>query len=97
MSTQGALGIRHLIDTCGVPPPEMELQIQWQDYELGSYPLIVLTWEDGMRRAPATYISRCQEALFAFDTGESLPQEKRHRDKLLRGFRHQKKQEGSWL
>ena len=51
----------------------MELQIQWQDHELGSYPLIVLTWEDGMRGAPARYINRCQEALFEFDTGETLP------------------------
>jgi hypothetical protein len=27
----------------------MELEVQWQDHELGSYPLIVLTLEDAMR------------------------------------------------
>jgi hypothetical protein len=73
ISAQGSTAILHLIRTCGSPPPEMELQVQWQEHELGAYPLIVLIWEDGMRGAPARYISRCQEALFEFDTGERLP------------------------
>jgi hypothetical protein len=30
----------------------MELEVQWQEHELGEYPMIVLTWEDGMRGAP---------------------------------------------
>jgi hypothetical protein len=74
ISAQGDLAIRHLITTCGTPPPEMELQVQWQEHELGSYPLLVLTWEDSTRGAPARYLSKCQEALFEFDTGERLPQ-----------------------
>jgi hypothetical protein len=73
MSAQGTLAIRHVVRTCGLPPPEMELEIQWQEHELGAYPMIVLVWEDSMRGAPATYISRCQDALFEFASGEKLP------------------------
>jgi hypothetical protein len=46
------LAIKHLIRICGEPPPEMELEVQWQEQELGEYPTIVLTWEDAMRGAP---------------------------------------------
>ena len=45
----------------------MELEVQWQEHELGSYPLIVLAWEDGMRGAPWSYISRCEVALTAYE------------------------------
>jgi hypothetical protein len=27
----------------------MELEVQWQEHELGSYPTIVLLWKDAMR------------------------------------------------
>jgi len=30
----------------------MELEVQWQEHELGEYATIVLTWEDAMRGAP---------------------------------------------
>jgi len=52
----------------------MELEVQRQEHELGSYPLIVLTWEDGMRGAPWNYISRCETALTAYENGEELSQ-----------------------
>jgi hypothetical protein len=61
------LAIKHLVKACGEPPPEMELEIQWQEHDLGSYPTIVLTWEDGMRGAPWEYIERCEEALTAYE------------------------------
>ena len=63
LSAQATLAIRHIVRQCGPPPPEMELEVQWQDHEVGSYPLIVLTWEDGMRGAPWEYITSCEEAL----------------------------------
>lgn len=28
---------------------EMELEVQWQEQDLGAYPTIVMTWEDAMR------------------------------------------------
>ena len=39
ISAQATLAIRHIIKVCGEPPPEMELEVQWQEHELGSYPL----------------------------------------------------------
>lgn len=73
ISAQGTLAIKHLIEVCGPPPPEMELEVQWQEHELGSYPLIVLAWEDAMRGAPWNYIARCEAALAAFENGGELP------------------------
>lgn len=68
-----ALAIRHLTKVCGEPPPEMELEIQWQEHDLGEYPTIVLTWEDAMRGAPGKYIARCEKALTAYENGEEPP------------------------
>ncbi len=65
--------IKHLTKICGEPPPEMELEIQWQEHELGEYPTIVLTWEDAMRGAPSEYIARCEKTLTAYENGEELP------------------------
>jgi hypothetical protein len=51
----------------------MELDVQWPEHELGSYPLIVLLWEDAIRGAPGKYLSKCQDALFEFEYSEPLP------------------------
>jgi len=67
------LAIKHLEKVCGEPPPEMELGIQWQEHDLGEYPVIVLMWEDAMRGAPWNYISRCEVALMAYENGGELP------------------------
>jgi hypothetical protein len=67
------LAIEHLKKVCGEPPPEMRLVIQWQEHELGEYPLIVLAWEDAMRGAPWEYLSKCEEALTAYEAGEEPP------------------------
>ena len=40
----------------------MELEVQWQEHDLGTYPLIVLIWEDAMRGAPWEYIEKCEAA-----------------------------------
>jgi len=29
------LAIKHLKKVCGEPPPEMELEVQWQEHDLG--------------------------------------------------------------
>jgi hypothetical protein len=70
LSAQATLAIQNIIETCGPPPPEMELEVQWQEHELGSYPVIVLIWEDAMRGAPAKYLNKCEAALFEFEYGE---------------------------
>jgi hypothetical protein len=70
---QAELAIEQIVKTCGEPPPETELEVQWQEHELGEYPTIVLSWEDGMRGAPWEYIQKCQDALAVIDDGEMLP------------------------
>ena len=36
------LAIKHLIKVCGEPPHEMELEVPWQEHDLGGYPTVVL-------------------------------------------------------
>jgi len=45
----------------------MELEIQWQEHDLGAYPTIALTWEDAMRGSPWEYIERSEEALTEYE------------------------------
>lgn len=76
LSAQAELAIKHLTKVCGPPPPQMELTVEWQEHESGSYPLIVLSWEDGEygpRGAPSNYIERCEAALAAYENGGELP------------------------
>ncbi len=65
--------IRHLKKICGEPPPEIEVEIVWQDHELGQYPVIGLVWEAPMRGVPWNYISRCAAALAAYQNEGKLP------------------------
>jgi hypothetical protein len=74
IDAQGKLAIRHLKEICGEPPPEMELEIVWQDHELGQYPVIGLVWDDPMRGVPWNYISRCEAALAAYEKRGSFLQ-----------------------
>jgi hypothetical protein len=73
IEAEGKLTITHLKKICGDPPPEMELEIVWQDHELGQYPVIGLVWEDPMRGVPWNYISRCEAALVAYENDGELP------------------------
>jgi hypothetical protein len=73
LAAQASIAIKQIIKKCGPPPPEMELELLWQEHDLGDYPVIALTWEDGMRGAPSKYISRCQDALFEHEEGEPPP------------------------
>jgi hypothetical protein len=73
LQAQGELAIRRLKEYCGEPPEEMELEIVWQEHDLGSYPLICLTWEDEMRGTPWKYIARCEAALSAWEDGKPCP------------------------
>jgi hypothetical protein len=73
IAAQGKLAIQHLKQVCGDPPPEMDLEVVWQDHELGSYPVIALVWDDDTRGAPSNYLSRCEAALTAYENGGELP------------------------
>jgi hypothetical protein len=58
LEAEGKLAIRHVKKFCGDPPPDMELEIVWQEHELGNYPSIGLVWDDPMRGTPWNYIPR---------------------------------------
>jgi hypothetical protein len=73
IEAEGKLAITHLKKICGGPPPEMELEIVWQEHELGNYPVISLVWEDPFRGTPWNYIARCEAALTAYENGGELP------------------------
>ena len=73
LDAQAKLAIRHIKKACGDPPPEMELEIVWQEHDLGNYPVIGLVWEDPLRGAPWNYISRCEVALTAYENDGELP------------------------
>jgi hypothetical protein len=66
ISARAALAIQQVVKACGPPPPGMALEVQWQEHELGRYPLIVLAWEDAGRGTPWKYVSRCKNALSEF-------------------------------
>jgi hypothetical protein len=51
----------------------MALEIQWQEHDSGTHPLVVLSGEDGMRAAPSKYIERCEDALATLAGGEAPP------------------------
>lgn len=38
ISAECELAIKHLKKVGGEPPPEMGLEVQWQEHELGEYP-----------------------------------------------------------
>ncbi len=61
------LAIKHLNKVFGEPPPRMELEVQWQESDLGEYPTIVLPWEDAMHSAPWDNIEKCEEALTEYE------------------------------
>ena len=51
----------------------MELEVLWQEHELDSYLVIIVTWEDAMRGAPGKYIDCCEVVLYEFTEGEPAP------------------------
>ena len=51
----------------------MQLEIVWQEHELGNYPVIALTCEDRFRGVPRNYVERCEVALTAYENGGELP------------------------
>jgi hypothetical protein len=73
IAAEGKLAIRYIKKLCGDPPPDMRLVVEWQEHELGYYPVIALVWEDEMVGAPWNYLSRCEAALTAYENGGELP------------------------
>jgi len=56
----------------------MDVQITWEDHELGSYPVISVVWDDYLTDYPGEYIAKCIEAFERFDLPEEI--HKRYRE-----------------
>src|SRR5215468_8204544 len=73
IEAEGKLAIKHIVKVRGAPPPEMKLEVIWQEHELGLYPVIGLMWEDPFRGVPSNSVNRCEAALAAYENGGELP------------------------
>ena len=78
------LAIKFIKRECGKAPGGVDVQISWEDHELGSYPVIAVVWDDYTTACPDEYIGKCIEAFERFDLPEEIHQEGRERARLLR-------------
>lgn len=62
------LGICYLKAVLGPPPKRCKLEVIWHEHELGDYPSIGLTWNQGeLGERERNYIARCDVALSIFN------------------------------
>jgi hypothetical protein len=73
------LAVKFIKEACGKPPRGVDVQITWEDHELGSYPVISVVWDDYITDYPGEYIGKCIEAFDRFD----LPEEIYERNRVL--------------
>lgn len=78
------LAIKFIKRACGKPPRGVDVQISWEDHELGSYPVISVIWDDFVTGYPGEYIGKCIEAFERFDLPDEIHQRGRERARLLR-------------
>jgi hypothetical protein len=71
--------VKYIKESCANPPFGVDVEIMYQDHELGSYPVIAVVWDDYETSYPDEYISKCMEAYEKF----TLPKEVHERYRLL--------------
>ncbi len=64
--------IKYIKQQCGQPPRTVNVQVTWEDHELGSYPVISVVWDDSITDYPDEYIGKCMEAFERFDLPEEI-------------------------
>ena len=57
------LTIKYIKQASGKAPRGVDVQITWEDHELGSYPVISVVWDDYTIEYPHEYIGKCITAL----------------------------------
>jgi hypothetical protein len=67
------LGICFIRHACGEPPDGYELEVIWNNHDLGGYATIGITW-DSPGDAPWDYMRRAERALARFDEAVSWSQ-----------------------
>jgi hypothetical protein len=75
---EAELAIKYIKQECK-PPRGVNVQVTWEDHELGSYPVISVVWDDYVTDYPGEYIGKCVEAFDHFD----LPEEIHERNRVL--------------
>ena len=77
------LAIKYIKQSCGPPPPSVDVQVTSEGYEVGnegdevSYPVISVVLDDGITEYPDEYIGKCIEAFEKFDLPDEIYQEGR--------------------
>jgi hypothetical protein len=71
------LAVKFIRQACGKPPRSVDVQITWEDHELGSYPVISVVWDDYTIEYPDEYIGKCIEAFDRFDLPEEIHEQYR--------------------
>jgi hypothetical protein len=66
------LAIKYIKQICGEPPRGVDVEVTWNDHELGSYPVISVVWDDYIAEYPDEYIEKCIEAFERFDLPEEI-------------------------
>jgi hypothetical protein len=84
VSQEMELAIKYIKHMCGETPPGVDVQITYEDHELGSYPVISVVWDDYVTGYPEDYIQKCIEAFERFDLPEEIHQQQRDRASLFR-------------
>jgi len=66
------LTIKYIKQESGQSPHGVDVQVTWEDHELGSYPVISVVWDDYTIEYPDEYIEKCMEAFERFDLPEEI-------------------------
>ena len=78
---EGEMAIKYIKQSCGPPPPGVDVQITSEGSEVGNgdyevcYPVISVVWDDFVTEYPDEYIGKCVEAFEKFDLPDEIYQE----------------------
>jgi hypothetical protein len=79
---EAELAIKYIKNRCQ-PPRGVDVQVTWEDHELGSYPVISVVWDDYITNYPGEYIGKCIQAFERFELPEEIHRKGRERMDLL--------------
>jgi hypothetical protein len=72
------LAIKYIKQSCGSPPPSVDVQVTFEGSEVGnegdevSYPVISVVWDECVIEYPGEYIGKCIEAFERFELPEEI-------------------------
>lgn len=78
------LVVKFIKQECGPAPRGAEVQIGYEDSDYGSYPVVVVIWDDYETGCPELYIEKCIEAFDRFELPEEIHQDRREQSSLFK-------------